>query len=86
MGVDDPGLGRRLYLEAHIPGMVLPTWNKISRRRPAGLDGTVPDAAQFAAAAGAAGGAGVQVVAYATLGGASASGGCSATSATTRAR
>jgi len=70
--LDDPGLGRRLYLEAHIPGAsFLDVEQDLSA--PPGRAGRhpLPDAAQFAAAAGAAGiGAGVQVVAYGTLGGA----------------
>jgi thiosulfate/3-mercaptopyruvate sulfurtransferase len=70
--LDDPGLGRRLYLEAHIPGAsFLDVEHDLSA--PPGRAGRhpLPDAAQFATAAGAAGiGAGVQVVAYGTLGGA----------------
>jgi thiosulfate/3-mercaptopyruvate sulfurtransferase len=70
--LDDPGLGRRLYLEAHIPGAAfLDVEQDLSA--PAGRAGRhpLPGAAQFAAAASRAGiGPGVQVVAYGSLGGA----------------
>jgi thiosulfate/3-mercaptopyruvate sulfurtransferase len=70
--LDDPGLGRRIYLEAHIPGAVfLDVEQDLSG--PAGPLGRhpLPMADQFAAAASAAGiGPEVQVVAYGTLGGA----------------
>ena len=70
--LDDPGLGRRLYLEAHIPGAAfLDVEQDLSA--PPGMPGRhpLPAAGQFAAAASAAGiGAEVQVVAYGTLGGA----------------
>ena len=70
--LDDPGLGRRLYLEAHIPGAAfLDVEQDLSA--PPGRAGRhpLPAAGRFAAAASAAGiGAGVQVVAYGNLGGA----------------
>jgi thiosulfate/3-mercaptopyruvate sulfurtransferase len=70
--LDDPGLGRRLYLESHIPGAsFLDVEQDLSA--PPGRAGRhpLPDAGQFAAAAGAAGiGPEVQVVAYGSLGGA----------------
>jgi thiosulfate/3-mercaptopyruvate sulfurtransferase len=70
--LDDPGLGRRLYLEAHIPGAAfLDVEQDLSA--PPGRAGRhpLPAAGQFAAAASAAGiGPEVQVVAYGTLGGA----------------
>ena len=70
--LDDPGLGRRLYLEAHIPGAAfLDVEQDLSA--PPGRAGRhpLPAAGQFAAAASAAGiGSAVQVVAYGTLGGA----------------
>jgi len=70
--LDDPGLGRRQYLEGHIPGAVfLDVERDLSG--PAGTAGRhpLPAADDFASAAGAAGiGAGVFVVAYGSLGGA----------------
>ena len=70
--LDDPGLGRRLYLEAHIPGAAfLDVEHDLSA--PPGRAGRhpLPAAGLFAAAASAAGiGPEVQVVAYGTLGGA----------------
>jgi thiosulfate/3-mercaptopyruvate sulfurtransferase len=70
--LDDPGLGRRLYLEAHIPGAAfLDVEQDLSA--PAGRAGRhpLPAAGQFAAAASRAGiGPGVLVVAYGSLGGA----------------
>lgn len=68
----DPGLGRRLYLEGHIPGAsFLDVAADLSG--PPGADGRhpLPAAEAFAAAASQAGiGAGVLVVAYGTAGGA----------------
>jgi len=70
--LDDPGLGRRLYLEGHIPGAsFLDVERDLSS--PPGRAGRhpLPSAGQFASAAARAGiGAGVQVVAYGSLGGA----------------
>jgi thiosulfate/3-mercaptopyruvate sulfurtransferase len=70
--LDDPGLGRRLYLEAHIPGAAfLDVEQDLSD--PPGRAGRhpLPDAARFVEAAGRAGiGDGVQVVAYGSMGGA----------------
>jgi thiosulfate/3-mercaptopyruvate sulfurtransferase len=70
--LDDPGLGRRLYLEGHIPGAsFLDVEQDLSA--PAGRAGRhpLPTADRFAAAAARAGiGPGVQVVAYGSLGGA----------------
>ncbi len=70
--LDDPDLGRRLYLEAHIPGAAfLDVERELSA--PAGRAGRhpLPAPERFAAAAARAGiGPGVQVVAYGSLGGA----------------
>jgi thiosulfate/3-mercaptopyruvate sulfurtransferase len=70
--LDDPGLGRQLYLAAHIPGA---SFADVERdlSAPAGLGGRhpLPSATQFAAAASRWGiEAGVLVVAYGSLGGA----------------
>ncbi|HEY3962236.1 MAG TPA: rhodanese-like domain-containing protein [Gaiellaceae bacterium] len=70
--LDDPGLGRRLYLEGHIPGaMFLDVERDLSG--PPGSTGRhpLPSVEAFAEAASRAGiGDGVFVVAYGTLGGA----------------
>lgn len=70
--LDDPGLGRRQYLEAHIPGAAfLDVEQELSA--PPGASGRhpLPSAEQFAAAASRCGiEAGVFVVAYGSLGGA----------------
>jgi thiosulfate/3-mercaptopyruvate sulfurtransferase len=70
--LDDPGLGRRLYLEAHIPGAAfLDVEQDLSAPPGRGGRHPLPGAGQFAAAASRAGiGPGVQVVAYGSLGGA----------------
>jgi thiosulfate/3-mercaptopyruvate sulfurtransferase len=70
--LDDAGLGRRLYLEAHIPGAVFVDVER-DLSGPAGPRGRhpLPEPAQFAAAMSAAGvGGGTQVVAYGSSGGA----------------
>ena len=70
--LDDPGLGRRQYLEGHIPGAVFVDVER-DLSAPAGTKGRhpLPAADDFARAAGAAGiGPGVFVVAYGSLGGA----------------
>jgi thiosulfate/3-mercaptopyruvate sulfurtransferase len=70
--LDDPGLGRRAYLEAHIPGAAfLDVEQDLSA--PAGRGGRhpLPPAEQFAAAASRAGiGDDAFVVAYGSVGGA----------------
>jgi thiosulfate/3-mercaptopyruvate sulfurtransferase len=70
--LDDPGWGRERYLAGHIPGAVfLDVERELSA--PPGVGGRhpLPDADDFARAAGEAGiGPGVFVVAYGTLGGA----------------
>jgi len=70
--LDDPGWGRRAYLDGHIPGAsFLDVERDLSA--PPGPRGRhpLPDAGDFARAAGAAGiDAGVLVVAYGTMGGA----------------
>jgi thiosulfate/3-mercaptopyruvate sulfurtransferase len=70
--LEDPEAGRRLYLEAHIPGAAfLDVERELSG--PPGPDGRhpLPATASFAAAAGRAGiGGGTFVVAYGSLGGA----------------
>jgi len=70
--LDDPDAGRRLYLEAHIPGAAfLDVERDLSA--PPGRAGRhpLPEPDLFAAAASRAGiGPGVQVVAYGSLGGA----------------
>ena len=70
--LDDPTLGRRLYLEAHIPGAAfLDVEQDLSAQPGRAGRHPLPAADRFAAAASAAGiGTGVQVVAYGTLGGA----------------
>jgi thiosulfate/3-mercaptopyruvate sulfurtransferase len=70
--LDDAGLGRRLYEEAHIPGAAfLDVELDLSAPPGAGGRHPLPTAAQFAAAASRAGiEAGVFVVAYGSLGGA----------------
>jgi thiosulfate/3-mercaptopyruvate sulfurtransferase len=70
--LDDAGLGRRLYLEAHIPGAVFVDVER-DLSGPAGRRGRhpLPEPAQFAAAMSAAGVSGdTQVVAYGSFGGA----------------
>lgn len=70
--LDDPGLGRRLYLEGHIPGAAFLDVEE-DLAAPAGATGRhpLPRAEQFAAAASRAGvEEGVFVVAYGSLGGA----------------
>ncbi|HEV8104738.1 MAG TPA: rhodanese-like domain-containing protein [Gaiellaceae bacterium] len=70
--LDDPGLGRRLYLESHIPGAAfLDVEGELSA--PAGPGGRhpLPSGEQFAAAASRCGiEAGVFVIAYGSPGGA----------------
>jgi thiosulfate/3-mercaptopyruvate sulfurtransferase len=70
--LDDPGLGRRLYREGHVPGAAfLDVEGDLSG--PAGTEGRhpLPALERFAAAASRAGiGPGTFVVAYGTLGGA----------------
>jgi thiosulfate/3-mercaptopyruvate sulfurtransferase len=70
--LDDPGLGRRQYLEGHIPGAAfLDVERDLSAPPGAGGRHPLPSAAQFAAAASRAGiEDGVFVVAYGSLGGA----------------
>jgi thiosulfate/3-mercaptopyruvate sulfurtransferase len=70
--LDDPELGRRQYLEAHIPGAVfLDVERELSAPPGAGGRHPLPSAEQFAAAASRCGiEAGVFVVAYGSLGGA----------------
>jgi thiosulfate/3-mercaptopyruvate sulfurtransferase len=70
--LDDPGFGRRAYLEAHIPGAAFLDVER-DLAAPAGRAGRhpLPTAGQFAAAASRAGiGAETFVVAYGSLGGA----------------
>jgi thiosulfate/3-mercaptopyruvate sulfurtransferase len=70
--LDDPGLGRRLYLEGHIPGAVFLDVEQELSAAP-GLAGRhpLPAAERFAATASRVGiDEGVFVVAYGTLGGA----------------
>jgi thiosulfate/3-mercaptopyruvate sulfurtransferase len=70
--LDDPGLGRRLYLEGHIPGAVLVDVERDLSAPPsrAGRH-PLPSAEHFAAAASRVGiGPATFVVAYGTLGGA----------------
>jgi thiosulfate/3-mercaptopyruvate sulfurtransferase len=70
--LDDPELGRREYLAAHVPGAVFVDLER-DLAAPAGPLGRhpLPDGKAFARAAGAAGiGPGVFVVAYGSLGGA----------------
>jgi thiosulfate/3-mercaptopyruvate sulfurtransferase len=70
--LDDPGLGRRQYLEAHIPGAVfVDVERELSAPPGPGGRHPLPSAEQFAAAASRCGiEAGVFVVAYGSLGGA----------------
>ena len=70
--LDDPGLGRRAYLEAHIPGAAfLDVERDLSGPPGPGGRHPLPSAGDFAAAASRAGiGDGVFVVAYGSLGGA----------------
>jgi thiosulfate/3-mercaptopyruvate sulfurtransferase len=70
--LDDPGLGRRAYLEAHIPGAAfLDVERDLSGPPGPGGRHPLPSAGGFAAAASRAGiGDGVFVVAYGSLGGA----------------
>ncbi len=70
--LEDPELGRRLYLEAHIPGAsFLDVEHDLSAPPGPGGRHPLPDAEHFAAAAGRAGITdGVFVVAYGALGGA----------------
>ena len=70
--LDDPGLGRRLYLEGHIPGAAFLDVEQDLAAQP-GATGRhpLPTADRFAAAASRAGIEGdVFVVAYGSLGGA----------------
>jgi len=70
--LDDPGLGRRAYREAHIPGAAFLDVER-DLAAAAGAEGRhpLPSAEQFAAAASRAGiGADTFVVAYGSLGGA----------------
>ena len=70
--LDDPGFGRRAYLDGHIPGAAFLDVER-DLATPAGTRGRhpLPTPAQFAAAASRAGiGDGVFVVAYGSLGGA----------------
>jgi len=70
--IGDPEAGRRLYLEAHIPGAAfLDVERDLSAPPGAGGRHPLPSAEQFAAAASGAGiGPGVFVVAYGNMGGA----------------
>src|SRR5579862_1698752 len=70
--LDDPGFGRRAYEEGHIPGAVfLDVERELSAPPGPGGRHPLPEAADFARAAGAAGiGSGTFVVAYGSLGGA----------------
>jgi thiosulfate/3-mercaptopyruvate sulfurtransferase len=70
--LDDPGFGRRQYLEAHIPGAgFLDVERDLSAPPGAGGRHPLPSAEQFAGAASGCGiEAGVFVVAYGSLGGA----------------
>jgi thiosulfate/3-mercaptopyruvate sulfurtransferase len=70
--LDDPGFGRRAYVEAHIPGAAFLDVER-DLASPAGADGRhpLPSAEQLAAAASRAGiGAETFVIAYGSLGGA----------------
>jgi thiosulfate/3-mercaptopyruvate sulfurtransferase len=70
--LDDPGFGRRAYLEAHIPGAAFLDVER-DLASASGAEGRhpLPSAEQFAAAASRAGiGAETFVVAYGSLGGA----------------
>ncbi|HEX7082631.1 MAG TPA: rhodanese-like domain-containing protein [Gaiellaceae bacterium] len=67
----DPGEGRRLYLEGHVPGAAFLDVELDLSAPPGAGRHPLPSADAFAAAAGRAGiGAGVFVVAYGSLGGA----------------
>jgi thiosulfate/3-mercaptopyruvate sulfurtransferase len=70
--LDDPGAGRRAYLEGHIPGATfLDVEQDLSSAPGSGGRHPLPNRAGFAAAAGRAGiGPGTFVIAYGTLGGA----------------
>jgi thiosulfate/3-mercaptopyruvate sulfurtransferase len=70
--LDDPGLGRRSYLEGHIPGAAfLDVERDLAAEPGAGGRHPLPSAEQFSAAASRAGiGPGTFVVAYGSLGGA----------------
>jgi len=70
--LDDPGWGRREYVAGHIPGAAfLDVERDLSGPPGPGGRHPLPDAADFARAAGQAGiGAGIFVVAYGSLGGA----------------
>ena len=70
--LDDPGWGRREYVAGHIPGAAfLDVERDLSGPPGPGGRHPLPDAADFARAAGRAGiGAGIFVVAYGSLGGA----------------
>jgi thiosulfate/3-mercaptopyruvate sulfurtransferase len=70
--LDDPGFGRRAYLEAHIPGAAFLDVER-DLASPSGAEGRhpLPSAEQFAAAASRVGiGADTFVIAYGSLGGA----------------
>ena len=87
--LDDPGLGRRLYLEAHIPGAAfLDVEHDLSAPPGRGGRHPLPAAGQFAEAASAAPGSAPRFSRRLRHRSAapSASGGCSAISATTPAR